>query len=503
MNSKSMPLLQVKDLYKEFSGNAVLKGVSLQLHAGEVHAIVGGNGAGKSTIMKILTGLYKPDKGTITINGVSVFFSNPHEAHQHGIYLVPQEPLLFPNMTVSDNILIGLPGKKTLLLNKLQTIIANLGWDIDLHQRADSLSIAQQQLVEILRGLTREATILILDEPTSTLTFGEIESLFTLINQLTADGIGIFYITHRFSEIFQLSQTVSVLRDGQISKSGPIASFTYQTLIDGLLPENTYVQAIPKQDTASHSASEKDLSPALVVKNLSNDRFRNVSFTLYENEILGIAGVVGAGRTELAEAFCGLTSITNGEIFLQDIKITSTSLHSRMKKGLVYVPEDRQKHGIFPITSIRKNITSTILHLFKGLILPSKKEKQLATTFLEEVRVKSAHIEQELSELSGGNQQKVVLAKYLATHPKVIILDEPTRGIDAYAREEIYKMILTLKKQGLALILISSDMEEIVHLSDRVLIMHEGQIVKELNKQPITANQITTYAFGVSNEVIL
>ncbi|MFZ3591615.1 sugar ABC transporter ATP-binding protein [Bacillus sp. DJP31] len=505
MGSQPIPLVEIKEMYKQFAGNPVLKGISLSLNKGEIHAIVGGNGAGKSTLMKIITGLYKADDGQVSIKGKQAHFSSTFGAHLSGVYLVPQEPLIFPNMTIEENITIGLPGSKSNLKEKVENIINKLGWKLNLHQSALTLSIAEQQLIEITRGLAREAEILILDEPTSTLTFGEIESLFQTIKQLTSEGLGVFYITHRLPEIFQLANKVSILRDGIISAQGNVSEFTYDRLLAGLLPENMsqnkkqYNVNVPITKQAKNKNSNHLV---LRVNHLSGKRFNDITFTLNSGEILGIAGVVGAGRTELAEAIFGLTDSESGDIFLNEINIKKLSIHQRINEGLVYVPEDRHKNGIFSLTSIQNNISSTILHRLSKFLLPFQQEKAIATKFVSELQVKATCVNQEVKDLSGGNQQKVVLSKYLAATPKVIILDEPTRGIDAGARKDIYRIIQELKQDGLAVLLISSDMEEIESLSDRVMVMHEGNLVKTLEKEDIQSDTITRYAFGVGKEVI-
>lgn len=498
-------LLEIYQMYKQFLGNPVLKGIDITLKPGEIYAIVGGNGAGKSTLMKIITGLYKADSGVLKIRGEQVSFSNTHDAHRHGIYLVPQEPLIFPNMTVEENIMIGLPENKTSVRRKIENIIDRLGWKLDLQKNALSLAIAEKQLVEILRGLVREVEILILDEPTSTLTFGEIESLFKTIKQLTSEGMGVFYITHRFSEIFTLADSVAVLRDGVISAQGPISQFTYEKLLAGLVPENTSsVKTSDDEASIPSSLGVGQLSskPALQVSGLHSNRFQDISFRLYPGEILGVAGVVGAGRTELAEAIFGIEPVMRGNVYLEDNEISKLSTRQRINNGLVYVPEDRHLHGIFSITSIKNNITSILLHRLKGLFLPFQQERLLTIKYVSKLKIKATNIDQDLKDLSGGNQQKVVLSKYLAASPKVIMLDEPTRGIDANARNDIYRIIQDLKSQGLAVLLISSDIEEIQNLSDRVMVMHEGSIVKTLEKSEITIDNITTWAFGVKKEVI-
>ncbi|MEH6943325.1 sugar ABC transporter ATP-binding protein [Bacillus sp. JJ722] len=498
--SKVDYLLEIQNLHKEFSGNVVLDDINLTLQRGEIHALVGGNGAGKSTLMKIITGLYRADRGVIHINSKQVALRNTHDAHRQGIYLVPQEPLIFPHMSVEENISMGLPGSRLELRKKIYRILSKLGWNLDLQRKATSLSIAEQQLVEIIRGLVREADILILDEPTSALTFGEIESLFTVIKQLTFEDIGVFYITHRFSEIFILADSVSLLRDGRISASGPVSQFTYEKLVEGLVPEHA-LTASKESNLYDHNetlvSSNVVKKPTLRVTGLCNRYFEDISFDIYPEEVLGIAGVVGAGRTELGEAIAGLAMIESGKIILNDKEINSLSSRERIHNGLVYVPEDRHAHGIFSIASIKNNITSTILHKLKGLFLPIKHEKELSLQSISMMKVKTMNIHQELKDLSGGNQQKVVLSKFLATSPKLIILDEPTRGIDVSARKDIYSIIQKLKKEGLAVLLISSDMEEIKKLSDQVIVMHEGRIVNFLQKSEVTLEHITSLAYGV------
>lgn len=502
MGNETAALLQIEKVFKQFSSVPVLRGVSLSLHKGEVHAIVGGNGAGKSTLMKIITGLYKADSGSIFIKGMPAAFSNTHEAHQHGVYLVPQEPLIFPNMSVGENILIGLPGKKPVLKEKIQKIIRRLGWNLELNRSALSLSIAEQQLVEIVRGLVREAEILILDEPTSTLTFGEIASLFKTIKKLTAEGLGVFYITHRITEIFTLAHSVSVLRDGVVSTQGLVSEFSYDRILEGLMPGGASQNSV-HLDIQEYQRTDTPLSEhsALSIEELSGKGFRSISFTLDQGEVLGIAGVVGAGRTELAEAIFGIIQTEHGRIHMDGMELNGMSVRQRINKGMVYVPEDRHSNGIFSITSIEKNVTSTILYRLKGFFLPFKQEKKIASKYVTDLKVKSASLDQELKDLSGGNQQKVVLSKYLAATPKVIILDEPTRGIDANARNDIYRIIHELKSKGLAVLLISSDIEEVEKLSDRVLVMHEGKLVKTLTKSEISSDTITKWAFGVKIEV--
>ncbi|RLQ94916.1 sugar ABC transporter ATP-binding protein [Falsibacillus albus] len=499
-------LIRIRQIYKQFSNHTVLKGIDLTLHKGEVFAIVGGNGAGKSTLMKIITGLYRPDEGEMMVEGKDVSFQKPADAHKHGIYLVPQEPLIFPNMTIRENITIGLKESKAECTKRINDYLSLLGWKLDLGRKGLTLSIAEQQLVELLRGLVRNAKILILDEPTSTLTFSEIHSLFATIKKLTSEGLGVFYITHRLTEIFELADAVAVLRDGIISSMGKVKSYTHEKLLEGLLPEkNAEVGAAsiePLDLNASRAVSVVDRTkPILTVKNLCGNRFDQICFELFPGEILGIAGVVGAGRTELASSIFGLSSWESGEVLLDQENIHKLSIRGRINRGLVYVPEDRYQHGIFSIGSIKMNITSTTLQRNKGFFLPFKKEKAAASRAIERLKVAATGQHQLLSQLSGGNQQKVVLSKYLEAGPKVMMLDEPTRGIDAGARGDIYQIIDDLRDRGLAVILISSDMEEIVQLCDRVLVMHEGKVASSLDKKELTVDSLTSAAFGIQKEL--
>lgn len=493
-------LIHIRHIYKQFAGNPVLKGVDLTLYKGEVFALVGGNGAGKSTLMKIIMGLYRPDEGQIVVKGEEVIFHRPADAHKHGIYLVPQEPLIFPNMTIRENIIIGLNENKDECDKRIKNYLSGLGWNLDLSRKGLSLSIAEQQLVELLRGLIRNAKILILDEPTSTLTFSEINSLFSTIKKLTSEGLGVFYITHRLNEIFDLADSVAVLRDGVISTMGPVQDYTYDKLIAGLMPNQNKTETLVEINGVSTETKQVQGPPILSVKNLSGHRFQTISFDLYSGEIVGIAGVVGAGRTELASAIFGLEPWDSGDVFLEQESIKKLSLRERINRGLVYVPEDRHQHGIFSIASLKMNITSTILHRFKNIFLPFKKENEISAKAINDLKVVTTGHHQLLGNLSGGNQQKVVLSKYLETDPKVIILDEPTRGIDAGARGDIYRIIHELKENGLAVILISSDTEEIVRLSDRVLVMHEGRMTTSILKEELTVDAITSAAFGIEKE---
>ncbi|MGL4741772.1 MAG: sugar ABC transporter ATP-binding protein [Sarcina sp.] len=492
-------LIELKNIYKSFSNNTVLKGVNLELMKGEVVSIIGGNGAGKSTLMKIIMGIYKADSGEIFLDGEKTHITNPTESISRGIYLVPQEPLLFPNMTVEENILMGFKENKLTLKRKLGNLLADLSWDLGLDRSVNTLSIADHQLIEILRGLLRESKILILDEPTSTLTFKEIKTLFKIIRDLKDKGIGIFYITHRLNEVFEISSRVVILRDGKITLSNGVENVSKEMLIDGLLPEGKAIKQVINKDEENFDYSNK--KNILVLKNYNGYGFKDINFELYEGEVLGIAGVVGAGRTELAESIFGLSQTISGNVFLDDYDITGKNTREIIKKGINYIPEDRRLNGIFGIGSVTKNITSGILPSINKFFINKKKEKEIAKKHIEDLRIKVTSDEQSAISLSGGNQQKVVIGKILSSEPKVIILDEPTRGIDAGARCDVYKIIRNLKQEKKAILLISSDLEEIMELSDRILVMYAGRIEQSFRKNDISIDTLMAAAYGIKQEV--
>ncbi|MBF4693319.1 sugar ABC transporter ATP-binding protein [Fusibacter ferrireducens] len=490
--SANKSLMKLHEIYKSFGDNAVLKGASLELSEGEIVAIIGGNGAGKSTLMKILMGIYPLDRGEIFIEGEKVNMNSPSVALEKGIYLVPQEPLLFPNMTVEENVVIGFNENKNVLSGKLRELIKQLGWDISLSRKAATLSIAEQQLVEILRGLLREAKILILDEPTSTLTFNEIQSFFELMMDLKKKGIGMLYITHRLTEVFEVASHVVILRDGEITVSGPVANFTKEMLIKGLMPDNM-VHAKTNSEVCTVDYTKQ---PVLKLDALTGYGFSDVSFSVYEGEILGLAGVVGSGRTELAEAIFGKGEVLSGDIELLGKSIRGLDTNEIVEKGLNYVPEDRHLNGIFAMADVRLNTTSSILSRLSKVFINRKQEKAVTQKYIDDFRIKVTGQDQTLKSLSGGNQQKVVIGRTLSSNPKVIILDEPTRGIDAGARGDVYKIIYQLKKLGLAILLISSDFEEINELADRAEVMYHGTNNVVLSKAEITLDALTQAAFG-------
>lgn len=488
------PMLSVRDIHKSFALNSVLKGIYMDVRPGEVMALIGGNGAGKSTLMKIIMGIYQQDRGEIFVAGQKVNLSKPSAALAQGIYLVPQEPMLFPNMTVEENIVIGFTQGKAELHKRLLALIGQLGWHLDLGRRASSLSIAEQQLVEILRGLLRDSRILILDEPTSALTFDEVRSLFKIIEGLKEKQISIIYITHRLNEVFEIATHVAIMRDGIITMNDVVGKFTKEILVKGLLPPDTQLKG---QSGGRPLPAYGETEPVFRLENFSGYGFSDITMAVYPGEILGLAGVVGAGRTELAVTIFGKDAVKNGRAILGGEDVTGLSTRAVIGKGIMYVPEDRHLNGIFNISSVAVNMTASCLDDMGGVFFDYKQERLLTEQYIKDFRIKVTGQDQLIGSLSGGNQQKVVIGRALAAKPKLVILDEPTRGIDAAARGDVYAIIHALRDQGVAILLISSDMEEIVELSDRAVTMYQGRLNHSFEKSEITEDNLMAAAFGV------
>jgi AI-2 transport system ATP-binding protein len=487
-------MLSARGIYKSFGANAVLRGIDLDVAPGEVMALIGGNGAGKSTLVKIVMGIYQPDGGELYIAGEKNSAYKPSVSLAMGVYLVPQEPMLFPNMTVEENVIIGFAESRGALKKQMAELLERLGWRMDLSRRADTLSIAEQQLVEILRGLMRRAKVLILDEPTSALTFNEASSLFNTVNELKKQGISIIYITHRLTEVFEIATSVAIMRDGVITLRGPVGEFTREMLLKGLLPPDVEERA---RKTKTGAPDYEKLSPVLSVQNLSGYGFYDISLDVYPGEILGLAGVLGAGRTELASTIFGRDVVKSGRVFLNGRDITGFSTDRVLEAGLNYVPEDRYLQSVFRIVDVAANASSAAFGGMSKFFMNFEAERRLAQKGIDDFRIKVTGQDQLMGSLSGGNQQKVVIARALSTGPSVIILDEPTRGIDAAARSDVYATINALKERGVAILLISSDMEEIVELSDRAICMYRGSINHCFDKDGINQDNLMAASFGI------
>ncbi|MBN2116067.1 MAG: sugar ABC transporter ATP-binding protein [Anaerolineales bacterium] len=488
-------LLELRGISKSFSGVEVLHEVSFTLHPGEVHALLGENGAGKSTLVKIITGVHQPDKGEILLGGEPVHFSDARDSRQAGIAAIYQELSLFPDLDVAENIFAGrqpvtLGGRVDWrkLYAEAGKLLDSLGVKLDLKQKARTLSIAQQQMVEIARAFSINAQILIMDEPTSSLTLHEVDDLFRLVRRLRAEGTAIIFISHRLEELLALADRVTVLRDGSYVATHPMKEVTRFGLIR-MMVGRTITDLFPKQDVTPGEV-------VLKVENLTRaGSFYKVSFELRRGEILGLAGLVGAGRTNVARAIFGVELPTAGRIQVEGREVRITSPQQAIELGLAYVPEDRQLHGLIPAMHITSNISLPMLaHYARMGWLRDTRERKSAYEAACQMDVRANSIWQLARELSGGNQQKVVLAKWLSTQPRILILDEPTRGIDVGTKAALHALMSKLAAEGIAILMISSELPEILGMSDRVIVMREGRVTGAFSRAEATQEKIISAA---------
>ena len=488
-------ILRMAGISKSFAGVQALRDVSFDLLPGEVHALLGENGAGKSTLIKVITGVYQPDAGEIFLDDEPVDFDSPRQSGAQGIAAIYQEPSLFPDLDIAENIFVGRqPAGRggRVAWNEVYTqakaLLDRLGIHLDLKQKARSLSVAQQQMVEIARALSVDARILIMDEPTSSLTLNEVEDLFRIVHQLQAEGTSIIYISHRLEDLFELADRVTVLRDGAYVGTRDMAGVTREELIR-MMVGRTVSDLFPKLDVEVGDV-------LLEVENLSQfGVFQNVSFQLHKGEILGLAGLIGAGRTDVARAIFGITRPDSGAIRI-DGKVTEISDPKKaIQLGLAYVPEDRQNHGLVLPMDLTANITLPQLPQYATAgWVQSQQAIDAAAQAATQMEVKASSIWQKARELSGGNQQKVVLAKWLNTNPRILILDEPTRGIDVGTKAAVHRLMSELAAQGIAILMISSELPEILGMSDRILVMREGQMTGEFSREEASQEVIMTAA---------
>ncbi len=494
------PLLEMKNIRKQFPGVLALNNVSIEIRAGEVHALLGENGAGKSTLIKILGGIYSLDEGQILINGENVQIKNVHDSQLQGISVIHQELVLVPKMTVAENIFLGRePVKKAVvdkknLNRKASGLLSDFDLDIDPESLVESLPIAEQQMVEITKALSFNSKILVMDEPTSSLSDKEVDFLFEIIRKLKANGVGIIYISHRMSELRKISDRVTVLRDGEYIGTVVTVETDHDTLISMMVGRQ-----LTNYYTRTFSKLKKKV---LEVKNLGDGHFlNNISFDLHEGEILGFAGLVGAGRSEVMKCLFGLDPFTEGEILLDEEQVDIHSPSDAMNLGFGFVPESRKKEALFLVQNVKFNTTIKVLHEFiNGIFVNNSREDQITSEYIRKMSIKTPSGLQLVGNLSGGNQQKVVIGRWLATKPRILILDEPTRGVDVGAKAEIYAIMNKLAMQGISIIMISSELPEVINMSDRVVVMAHGTIKGCLKKDEVNQERIMHLATQHINE---
>ena len=492
------PVLEAVTIDKSFPGVHALDDVSLTVLPGEVHAVIGENGAGKSTLMKILAGAYTPDAGTIHVGGTPVTVESPRVAQDLGICIIYQELSLVDALSVGENLFLGdLPTKSggwqvdwPTLWQRSAELLARVGSRVRPQTPLRNLSVAQKQMVEIARALARNVRVLILDEPTSSLTSQETARLFEIIASLRERGVGIVYITHRLVEVFRIADRVTVLRDGKVIGTLPVAEAT----------EDTLVRMMVGRDLSrlfTH-AREADGPVRLDVRGLNRQGvLEDVNLSVRGGEIVGLAGLVGAGRTELARCLFGADRYDSGEIILDNQPVTIRTPANAVRLGIALVPEDRKLQALILRMSVRENLSLPILDRLGSRVIPSRsRERSLAGDYIRSLSIRTPSMEQRIAALSGGNQQKVVIARWLATKPKVLILDEPTRGIDVGAKAEVHALIAQLAEQGVAILMISSELPEILGMSHRVLVMREGRIVADIPRKEATEETIMSAATG-------
>ena len=486
---------EMRGISKSFPGVKALNNVGFSVAEGEVRALVGENGAGKSTLMKILNGNYKKDTGAILIDGKEVDITDPQVADAHGITIIFQELNLVDELSIAENIFAGRLSKKGKLVNwkelneKAKVLLNRISFDVDPRKLVGSLTVAEKQMVEIAKALSRNSRIILMDEPSATLTKKELDALFQIIRDLKKSGIAVIYISHRMEEIFEICETVTVMRDGQIIGTRDIDKVATDELVEMMVGREVS-SAFPKR---SAQIGEEILR----VENLCRkDRQQKVSFNLRKGEVLGIAGLVGAGRTEIMRAIFGIDYINSMDVYVNGKKVKITDPASAKKHGIAFLTEDRKVEGLTLDFSVKSNVVAANLGSITkgGIFTNGKLENQIADEYIAKTSIKTPHRNQKVGNLSGGNQQKVVVSKWLNTAPDILIMDEPTRGIDVGAKREIYEIINELVAQGKAVILISSELPEVLGMSDRVLVMKDDEIVAELTGDKINAVEVMHYA---------
>lgn len=503
------PILEVRRGTKEFPGVLALDEVSFEVAPGEVRALVGENGAGKSTLIKILTGVYSPDEGQIIYAGEEVRFQSPNESQAAGISTIYQEVNLIPLLTVAQNVFLGREPRNRLGLidvsrmnREAREVLKRYGIEADVTAPLNSLALGLQQMVAIARAVSVDARVVIMDEPTSSLEAKEVETLFEVIRQLREDGIGVIYVSHRMDELYEICDSVTVLRDGKLVHTGPLEGLSKLDLISMMLGRD--LEEVSQEGATSFGEGEHEIGREPVLEALGltqNPHIRDVSLEVRPGEILGLAGLLGAGRTETAKAIFGADPLDSGSVKVAGKTIKSGSPASAIRAGIAFLPEDRKSEGIIPDLSVKENIAAAVMpKLARAGLVSEKAQDEIAERFMTRLGIKAASLDQPVRELSGGNQQKVLLARWLCMDPKVLILDEPTRGIDVGAKSEIQNLIDDLAQDGLGVIFISSELEEVVEGSDRALALKDGAVVGVLSGNEVSESRLMHMLAGGSTD---
>jgi ABC-type sugar transport system ATPase subunit len=485
--SSDAPRLSIRNAVKTFPGVRAVDEVSLEVRRGEVHALIGENGAGKSTLMHLVAGVYQPDSGTIELDGASIASLNEQGAADAGVAMVYQERSLVGALSIAENVYAGRQPvngvgviRRGPMLDGARRILADLEVDIDPRTPVAQLSPGQQQMVEIAKGLSQDLKLLILDEPTSSLTINEGRHLFRVIRRLAAQGVSIIYVSHRMAEVFEISDRVTVMKDGRVTGVRDTASTTHSELISLMVGRELSFEPDPRR-------ANPDAAIALEVRNLSADRVVSASFSLRYGEIVCLAGLLGAGRTEVCEAIFGARTIHSGTVLVEGKELRPRSPQDSMAAGISMLPEDRKEGGLFIDFTIAANVVAANLPAYTHSGLLSRSEvRQVSQKYKDDLRITTPTIDREVRYLSGGNQQKVLLAKWLARHPRILIVDEPTRGVDVGSKADIYRILRDLAAGGLALLVVSSDLPEVLALAHRIVVMAEGRVTGELDAATAT-----------------
>jgi ribose transport system ATP-binding protein len=493
-------ILEISGIIKDFPGVRALDGAKLNVYEGKVMALLGENGAGKSTMMKIMTGIYKRDAGIIKHNGKEVEFNGPKESQDAGISIIHQELNLIDHLSIAENIFLGRELTKNfridwnLMFSEADIILKKLNLKHSSKELVGKLSIGEKQMIEIAKALSQNAKIIVMDEPTDALTDTETESLFNVIKELVAENKSIVYISHRLKEIFEICDYATIMRDGKFIDEAVVADITEDHIIEKMVGRKLKDQ-FPRIDTELGEVS-------LRVENLSSEVTKDINFSLQKGEILGIAGLMGAGRTELAKTIYGCFKKTSGQIHIDGKRVEINSPQEALKNKIAYVSEDRKGDGLLLGLSVKENMSLSSLLKFENTYkkIDEKKEKIEVEEFISKFNIKTPTMDQLIKNLSGGNQQKVAIAKALMTNPKILILDEPTRGVDVGAKKEIYDLINEFKHQGMSIIIISSEMPEILGLSDRIMVMYDKTITGIFSREEATQEKIMKCAIGVIKE---